>query len=545
VPLLRNYLNRTLPVTALAILVATLLFGPGAAGPDAGRVVAAGHARAPAKVGQGNGFAGALHTVQQEEPTSPRARTPLTLLQINDVYSTVPVDGMGGLARIATVKQQIAASGRTPLLVIAGDFLSPSVASSVFKGEQMVAALNAAGLDMATLGNHEFDFGPDVLLQRMREARWQWIVSNVVDAASGRPIGDALPYVVKTFGPLTVGFIGLCLTSDEITPDRMGMFRLIDPMEAAATYLPILKREGANVIVALTHLTYAQDRALAERFPEIDVIVGGHEHFPITATENRTLISKAGSDGKFIARIDVNRRQSGTIQRFFELMPVTASIPDDPRTLEVVNSYESRLGAGLDAIVGASRVALDAEAVRIRSGETNLGNMVADAMRAEVGADITLANAGGIRGDRVYPAGALSRRTLVTMAPFGNVVCKVALPGRLVLDALNNAVSRMPATDGRFPQISGMTIKVNATAPPGLRISDVTVGGQPLDPDRVYTVAMSDYQLKGGDGYDMFAKGRVIVGPEDGPLVMTAIEKYITARVEVNPSVEGRITVVR
>src|SRR4051812_40073521 len=140
-----------------------------------------------------------------------RSAAPVTLLQINDVYTTVPVEGRGGLARVATLKQNLAKQGRTPFLVIAGDFLSPSVASSVFKGEQMIAALNAAGLDLATLGNHEFDFGDDVLIQRMHEATFQWVISNVVDTGSGQPIGGAAPYLVKTFGALKVGFIGLCL----------------------------------------------------------------------------------------------------------------------------------------------------------------------------------------------------------------------------------------------------------------------------------------------------------------------------------------------
>src|SRR5215212_3488471 len=139
-----------------------------------------------------------------------RSAAPVTFLQINDVYTTLPVDGQGGLARVATLKQNLAKAGRTPFLVMAGDFLAPSVASSVFKGEQMIAALNATGLDLATLGNHEFDFGDDVLIQRMREASFQWIVSNVVDTATGQPIGGAAPMLVKTFGALKVGFIGLC-----------------------------------------------------------------------------------------------------------------------------------------------------------------------------------------------------------------------------------------------------------------------------------------------------------------------------------------------
>ncbi len=481
---------------------------------------------------------------QQEEPSSPRARAPLTILQVNDVYSTTPIDGAGGLARVATLKQQLAAAGRTPLLVIAGDFLSPSVASSIFKGEQMVASLNAAGLDLATLGNHEFDFGVDVLLQRMREAKWQWVISNVVDTNTGKPIGGASPYVLRTFGALNVGFIGLVLNTSEISSDRLAHVRLINPLDAAATYLPALKREGANVIVAITHLAFADDRALVERFPEIDLVIGGHEHYPITATENRTFISKAGSDAKFVARIDVDRRASGAVERFYELIPITSALPDEPRTAAVVKSYEDRLGTELDTVVGTSRVPLDGDTIRLRAQETNLGDLVADAMRADAKADIAIVNAGSIRGDRVYRAGPLTRRTLVEMHPFGGVICKVSVPATVVMQALNNGVSKMPATAGQFPQVSGLTMRVDRNGPPDDRVRDVKVNGAPLDPNKAYTVAITDYMLKGGDGYAMFAGQRVLVGPEAGGLLVTALEKYIVAKQNVAPAVDGRITIV-
>ena len=240
----------------------------------------------------------------QDEAAHPRNGAPVTFLQINDVYSTLPIDGLGGLARVATLKQPLGRAGRMPFVVLAGDFLSPSVASSVFKGEQMVAALNAAGLDLATLGNHEFDFGDDVLLQRMREANWQWVISNVIDTRTERPIGGAAPYFVKTFGALKVGFIGLVLTTTEIARERLTHTRLVDPFAAAAKYIPALKAQGASIIVAVTHLAFDDDRRLAQRFPAIDLVIGGHEHFPITTTENRTLISKAGSEARWVARID-------------------------------------------------------------------------------------------------------------------------------------------------------------------------------------------------------------------------------------------------
>lgn len=519
---------------AATLAVGLMLVGALAGGPHARRAIS-------------SVASGSSRTVlaEQEEPASPRATAPLTILQINDIYSTIPIDGAGGLARIATLKQNLAAAGRTPLLMLAGDFLSPSVASSVFKGEHMVAALNAAGLDMATLGNHEFDFGVDMLIQRMREGRWQWVVSNVIDTNTGRPIGGALPYVVKTFGSLKVGFIGLCLTTSEISRDRLTNVRLIDPLEAAATYLPELQREGAEVIVALTHLAFAEDRELAQRFPQIDLIVGGHEHYPITVTENRTLISKAGSEGKFVARMDVNRRVTGVIERFFELIPITSALPDEPRTAGVVKSYEDRLGSELNTVIATTRVPLDADTVRLRAAETNLGDLMADVLRANAKADIAIVNAGSIRGDRIYPAGPITRRTIIEIHPFGSVICKVAVPGRIVLQALNNGVSKLPATAGQFPQVSGLTMRVTVGAPAGSRVSDVRVGGQPLDLEKLYTVALTDYTLTGGDDYSMFAKQPVLIGPEAGDLIVTAVEQSLAAQREIAPMADGRITIVR
>ena len=490
-------------------------------------------------------FTGAAFAQQRDEPTSPRLRTPVTFLQINDVYSTVPVDGLGGLARVATVKQRMAAEGRTPFLVMAGDFLSPSVASATFQGAQMIAALNAAGLDLATLGNHEFDFGDDVLLQRMREAKWQWVVANVIDTNTGQPIGGAAPYVMRTFNGLKVAFLGLCLNTGEITGDKLTHTKLLDPIETAAQFMPQIKRENPAVIVAVTHLTFADDRRLVERFPEIDLTIGGHEHFLITATENRSFISKAGSDARYVARIDVNQRSNGTIERFFELLAMTKDIADEPRTAEVVASYENRLSAELDTLVGATRVPLDADSIRLRSEETNIGDFVADAIREAAGTDIVIMNSGSIRGDRVFAAGPLTRRTILAMHPFGNLICKLEMTGRVVLDALNSGVAKMPETAGQFPQVSGLRMTVDPKAPVGSRVTHVTVNGQPLDPNRTYTVATPDFVFKGGDNYTMFAGQRVLVGPEAGDLLVAALEKYVAARREIAPQIDGRITILR
>jgi 2',3'-cyclic-nucleotide 2'-phosphodiesterase (5'-nucleotidase family) len=480
-------------------------------------------------------------TAQQE--FAARAAAPLTLLQINDVYTTVPIDGQGGLARVATLKQNLAKAGHTPFLVIAGDFLSPSVASSVFRGEHMVAALNAAGLDLATLGNHEFDFGDDVLIQRMHEATFQWVVSNVVDTVTGQPIGGAAPFVVKTFGALKVGFLGLCLNTSEITADKLKHTRISDPLAAAGRYLPLIKQAGATVIVAVTHLAFADDRALVEQYPDIDVVIGGHEHYLITAAERRSFISKAGSDAKFVARIDLNQRLSGTIERFYELVPITGALADDPKTAAAIASFESRLSTALETVAGTTSVPLDGLALHLRTAETNLGDLVADAIRADAHADIAITNGGSIRGNRLFPAGPLTRRTLVEIHPFDNVICVLALPGRAVLAALNHGVSSLPAADGRFPQVSGLTMSVDHSAPVGSRVRDVTVNGQPLDPNKTYTVAIPDFILKQGDGYTMFTGQPLRVAPEAGNLISTALERYVTATQHLEPAAEPRITI--
>jgi len=467
------------------------------------------------------------------------------MLQINDVYSTVPIDGVGGLARVATLKQQLSANGHPVLLVLAGDFLSPSVASSVFKGEQMIATLNAAGLDYATFGNHEFDFGIDVLKQRMAESKFTWVVSNVLDA-NGTQIAPSVPYVVRQAGTLKVGIIGLCITSSTIAPAWKSQFRFVSAAEAAAKYLPVLKRAGVDVIVALTHLTFKEDRQLAAKFPEIDVTIGGHEHYPITAVESHTVISKAGSDARFVARIDLLRGAAPrrALERFFELMPITSALADDPATAAVADSFEKRLGTELDKVVGTTTTPLDATDQRL-VGEGALGNLIADALRENVNADVALSNAGGARGSRVYPAGPVTRRLLLSIHPFGNVACEVAVSGRVLLDALNHGVSQLPGGAGQFPQLSGVTMKVNVAAPAGRRVSDVRVNGQPIDLMKTYTVALPDYVMSGGDGYAMFQGQKVLVDAQSGDLMVLALEKYIAKRGTVSPSIEGRIVIAR
>lgn len=474
----------------------------------------------------------------------PRQKSALTILQINDVYTAAPVDGgkAGGLARVAALKQELAASGKPVLLLLSGDFVSPSVGSTVFKGHQMVEALNTAGLDIATLGNHEFDFGPDVLRERMKESRWQWVVSNITDDATGQPIGGAATHLVREYGGLKVGFIGVCLTGDEISSDKRQGVTMTDPFEAVRKFIPIVKQEGAQAIVVITHLEFADDRKMAEMFPEIDVIIGGHEHVPITTFVNQTLISKAGSDSRYVARIDLTPSAgSARVARDYELVPIVEGMREDEATLKVTADFEGRLGKELEVVIGSTTTPLDAVAEHVRSAESNLGNLFADAVREALHADVAIINGGSIRSNRVLPPGKLTRGDVLAFHPFGGVSVMAEVSGNTLLAALNHGVGRRGEGLGRFPQVSGVKFKVRSSEPPGSQVHDVRIDGAPLELDRNYKLGMTEYMLKGGDGYNMLVGSKELVGPEQGDLLVASLEAWIKARGTVSPVVEGRI----
>src|SRR5688572_9690005 len=176
----------------------------------------------------------------------------VTLLQVNDVYQFAPVDQgtRGGLARLLTLKSEIQKTSPHTLFLLAGDTISPSVESITYKGSQMIDAWNIAGLDYATFGNHEFDFGPDVLRDRMKESQFKWIAANVIDKKTGKPFGDALPYVIREFDGIKVGIFGLVLP-DTLTTSRPGPdVDFLDPCETARKMVSELHERGVKSVVA-------------------------------------------------------------------------------------------------------------------------------------------------------------------------------------------------------------------------------------------------------------------------------------------------------
>ena len=475
----------------------------------------------------------------------------LTLLTVNDVYEVAPVQGQGGLAELMTLLRAERATATHHLTTVNGDFLSPSLMSSLFRGAHMVALFNALGVDVVVFGNHEFDFGPEVTQQRMAESAFAWLGTNVL-GPDGKPFGGALTTMTRQVGELTVGFFGLLTpeTAQLSSPGPTVTFAPVVPTAQAA--VERLRQAGADVIIALTHLTIAEDRAVAQQVPGISVILGGHEHHPITWYEGGTLIHKSGYDARYLGRIDLVMEKKVTEKG--PQVTVTPSwrmianrgVPPDSGVAAEVARYTAALDQELAQPLGQTQTTLNSQSAEVRTRETTMGNLIADALREALQADVALTNGGGIRGDRLYDAGTtLTRRDIRRELPFGSVGVLLALSGADLLTALENGVSQVEAKAGRFPQVSGMHFVYNPDQPAGRRVVAVQVGGKPLDPAATYRVATNDFMLQGGDGYSSLSKGKALIDASGGTLMATTVMGYIAAKSTVAPQIEGRIVARR
>jgi 5'-nucleotidase len=470
----------------------------------------------------------------------------VTLLQVNDVYQFAPVDAgtRGGLARLLTLRKQIEKESPNTIFLLSGDTISPSVESITYKGAQMIDAWNLAGLDYSTFGNHEFDFGPDVLRQRMKESKFKWIVANVIDKNSGKPFGGAPAYVVREFDGVKIAIFGLTLEETKITSKPGPDVEFLNPCETARRTVDEIHAQGIKTVVALTHLSMGEDKQVA-RCAGIDVIIGGHEHTLLQSESGGAPIFKMTADAREMGQIDLNiSKRTGAVESVdWRVIPVTDQIPED-KQFDVLNRKYGALIKELAQVVGRSSVDIDARSAANRTQETNAGNLVADAFKLSTGAEVGLMNGGSIRADEIIKAGPLTKRDVLSILPFKNRVVKVEVSGALLKEALEHGFARSAedAEPGRFPQVSGINVTVDARKPAGSRIVSLTVNGRPLDPKRTYTLAGSDYIiLDGGDGYQMFKNARLLIPRERAQFDGDVLQNLIMTRKVVAPKIEGRI----
>ncbi len=471
----------------------------------------------------------------------------ITFLHSNDVYEIAPVDGQGGLAELMTLLKQERAKAAHSITTFGGDLISPSVMSGLTKGAQMIDLYNRLGLVLAVPGNHEFDFGPDVLAERIKESRFAWLAANVAGPDGQPPLGLVPSRLFEVAG-FKIGVFGL-LTPTTKELSSPGPTITIAPMiERAQQAVAALRGQGAELIVALTHADLADDRALLQAVDGIDLLLGGHDHEPISIYQAGGLIAKAGSDAHYLLAVDLRlERITEDDKPALRVLPSwrylsTAGVTPDGPIQALVEQYNEALDEDLLVPVGTAAVELDSRRDSVRTAESNFGNLVADAMRAAVGAEIGLMNGGGIRGDRVYLAGStLTRKDILTELPFGNRTVLLALSGADLLAALEHGLSGLEGKAGRFLQVAGLRLTYDAARPAGQRVVEVTVAGQPLDLGRRYRVATNDYLYRGGDGFAVLAKGQPLIDPSGAVLVASSVMAALERQGKVSAAIEGRI----
>lgn len=472
----------------------------------------------------------------------------LTFLHVNDIYRHGPQDGFGGLAELGTMIEAQRARARGPVMqTFGGDILSPSIASSITHGAHMIEFLNALGTDVAVLGNHEFDFGSDVAASRIAESRFPWLGANVL-APDGTPFGGAVATVMREAGGMKIGFVGV-LTTDtaRLCPHADGVtFAAEEPALRAGA--EALRREGADVVVALTHLDLAADERMAQAIDGIDLILGGHDHDPMEMKNTGAPILKAASDARWLAvvellvqRPDPARGRAARVRAVGWSLVPNVDVAPSPRIAPIAARVDAQLEGILSQPLARLDARLDSRTGVVRTREAAIGDVVADALRGYFSAEAALMNGGGLRGDREYPAGTtLTRRDLIAEMPFGNAVEELEVTGAVLRAALEYGVSAVEDAAGRFPQVSGIAFTFDPKAPSGQRIRDVAVGGAPLDPARLYRLATTDYLAAGGDGYAMLRSARVVVDASGGPLLVNVVAEAVAKAGALAAAPDGR-----
>ncbi|HMQ03235.1 MAG TPA: 5'-nucleotidase C-terminal domain-containing protein [Pyrinomonadaceae bacterium] len=473
----------------------------------------------------------------------------VTFLHLNDTYQFTPSDGgkRGGLARVMTIRKEALKENPNTIMTLGGDTLSPSVETRTYRGKQMIDAWNMVGLDYSVLGNHEFDIRTGELLDRMKESKFTWLGSNVIDTKTGKIFAEMPPFVMREFGGVKIGMFGLLLPETKETSSIEEHLQVTDYCKTAQELIPRIRAAGANTIIALTHMFMAQDKRLAHCAPGIDLILGGHEHTLLQSSANGVPIFKMWADAREVGRFDlfIDRKTGKLTSMDWEIIPVTDQIPDAPEFAPVYAKYKELLDS-LAVKVGATGVELDALSHSVRTKETNIGNFIADAYREAVGADVALVNGGSIRADLTYYPGPLTMRDVLSMLPFNNPIVKVEVSGKLLADILEHGVARSAEDNepGRFPQVSGLSFAFDARKLPGQRISDILVGSKPLELDKTYTLATSDFLVsRGGDGYTMFKDAKILLSADKAPKDSDVFEKAIkgSPNATISPRKEGRI----
>jgi 5'-nucleotidase / UDP-sugar diphosphatase len=436
---------------------------------------------------------------------------------------------IGGVARRATLvkqlRQQLAARNTTVWLADAGDYSDGTPFSIEYHGEADVAAMNAVGYDLGTLGNHEFNNPAAQVRKLIGMAKYQVVCANVSDRATAKPI--AQPYVIRNVGPVRVAVFGLLTKEAATYPAGKEAFDVADEV-ATAKQMAAQLQSKADILVLLSHAGEVVDEKIAAAVPAIDVIVGGHSHTRLPSGEfvshsddlqassvNGTVIVQAYQWGGELGRLDLlfakDAKGGWKLGRYrARLIPITADIAEDPGVAAVVDQFWKPVAPQYAEVIGQA------------AGEfASTGNdmaeyyLVADALRETYKADFALENTGGVRAPLLR--GAITRADLVTLDPFNNTVVTFQATGKEIRQLLLRY----------SPIVSGIRYRLQ-----NKELAEVTIGGRPLDDAKTYSGVTNSYLA----GFAL--KG--FTTNDTKRLRLDVLIEYIRAKGTVRPAYDGR-----
>ena len=473
----------------------------------------------------------------------------LTIVHLNDVHGRLSPDereGGIGFGRIKTKVDELKEANSNLLLVNAGDTLHGDIDINLTDGEAMVKMMNLMGFDIMVPGNHDFNYGYERLLELKDMANFPIVGANIVKEADGS--SDLKPYEIFEFDGVKVGVFGLgtAETKFKSHPKNTEGIKFEDEIEVSKKMVEELKKEGADVIIALAHLgvkgtSGITSKELAEKVEGIDLIIDGHSHEELNEEIGDTLLVQAGSYNKNIGVVNIKIEDGEITDKKASLITYeeAMALEPDAEIEAAIKKLEELNKPKKETVVGKTKVNLDGEREDVRTKETNLGNLITDAMLASVeNGDIAFANGGGIRAS--IPAGDITLGHVTTSFPFTNTIAAIEVTGQELVDALEHGVDLYPDQAGHFPHVSGMTYKFNVEKPVGERIEEVIIKAEPVDLEKTYVLVTNDFMASGGDGYTMF-EGKPFVA--EAGLLSDALADYLKTVGEVEPVVEGRIVI--
>ncbi len=464
----------------------------------------------------------------------------------------------GGSARLVTAVNEARGRAENSILVDGGDQFQGSLFYTYYKGKVAAEFMNKLGYDAMTVGNHEFDDGPEVLRGFIDSVDFPVLMSNA-DVADEELLTDKIKKsTVIEVGGEKIGLIGLTPedTHELASPGPNVTFS--DPVPAVQAEVDKLTGEGVNKIILLSHSGYGVDQRVAQETTGVDVIVGGHSNTylsnvsdkaagPYPTVVNGVQIVQAYAYGKFLGELNVTFDDDGNVvSASGEPLIMDNTVTEDQAALDRIAELAVPLDEIRNKVVADAAGAIEGDRSICRVQECEMGNLVADAMLervADQGVQIAIANSGGLRAS--IDPGDVTMGEVLTVLPFQNTLSTFEISGQGVIDALENGVSQVEEVKGRFPQVAGLTFTWDpAVAPNEGRVSEVMVadgdGFIPIDPAATYLVVTNNYVRNGGDGYSMF-EGDDKNAYDFGPDLADVTAEYLAKNAPYQPYLDGRI----